>query len=93
MSNYGISSFFRFKEIDKIRFFIYNEIDDIKKYKHFFKSILINYNYVIIETANPIYFFLYKSLNLLNIIKLIRIQININYIPFFFCFSSFGLCI
>ena len=67
MSNYGISSFFRFEEIDKIRFFIYNEIDDIKKYKPFFKSILINYNYVIIETANPIYFFLYKSLNLLNI--------------------------
>ena len=67
MRYYGISSFVRFEAIDKIRFFIYNEIDDIQKYINFFKSILINYNYIMIETANPIYFNLYKSLNLLNI--------------------------
>lgn len=67
MHDTGLSSFFLFEDIRKIRFFIYNDIRDIEKYTKFLRFLLINYNYVLIETANPNIFPLYKSLNLINI--------------------------
>lgn len=67
MHDTGLSSFLLFEDLSKIRFFIYNDFRDIEKYKKYLSLILINYNYVLIETANPNLFPLYKSLNLLNI--------------------------
>ena len=67
MNDIGLSSFFLFEDISKIRFFIYNDIRDIEKYTKYLSLILINYNYILVETANPNLVTLYKSLNLLNI--------------------------
>lgn len=67
MHDSGLSSFFLFEDLSKIRFFIYNDISDITNYTKYLSLILINYNYVLIETVNPNLFTLYKSLNLLNI--------------------------
>jgi hypothetical protein len=52
MHNTGLSAFIHFKDISKIRFFIYNDIRDIKKYSKILSFSLIKYNYVLIETAN-----------------------------------------
>lgn len=67
MHDSGLTSFGNFEFIDKIRFFIFNDERSIKKYSKFLRFVLINYNYVLIETANPNYFPLYKLLNLINI--------------------------
>ena len=67
MHNAGLSSFVYFKDISKIRFFIYNDVTDIKKYNKYLSFSINKYDYVIIETANLYSFSLYKSLKLLNI--------------------------
>ena len=67
MHNSGLTSFLYFEPVNKIRFFIYNKLEEIKKYTKYLSLILKNYNYILIETADPHYFLLYKQLNLLNI--------------------------
>jgi len=67
MHDSGISSFYFFEDINKIRFFIFNDIRDIEKYANYLGNKLLNYNYALIETAVPIIFPLYKSLKLINI--------------------------
>ena len=67
MHNTGLSSFAFFKDISKIRFFIYNNIIDINKYSKYISFLINKYDYVLIETANKYSFSLYKSLNILNI--------------------------
>ena len=63
----GLDSFCHFEPINKVTFFIYNNIEDIKKNLKILSLILINYNYVLIETANPYYFIIFKELNQINI--------------------------
>ena len=63
----GLSSFCLFEYIDKIKFFIYNKIEEIEKFATYLSLKLVNYKYLLIETANPNLFLLYKSLKLLTI--------------------------
>jgi len=67
MHNSGLTSFCSFEPINKIRFFIYNNIEEIKKHSRSLSIKFFKYNYILIETANPYYFMVYKELNLLNI--------------------------
>lgn len=67
MHETGLTSFYLFEPLNNITFFIYNKMEEIEKYAKDLSLIFINYNYVIIETANPSLFSLYKQLNLLNI--------------------------
>jgi len=67
MHNTGLSSFVFFKDISKIRFFIYNDVTDIKKFNKYLSFSINKYDYVLIETANLYSFSLYKSFKLLNI--------------------------
>ena len=80
MHNSGLDSFCCFEPINKIRFFIYNKTEEVKKYAKYLSMIAINYNYVLIETANPYYFIIYKELNLLNINHSIFVFHHLNYL-------------
>ena len=61
MHDSGLTSFCLFRPIDKIRFFIYNKIEEVRNYAKQLRSILINYNYALMETANPNLFKLLKN--------------------------------
>ena len=80
MHNTGLSSFAFFKDISKIRFFIYNNIIDINKYSKYISFLINKYDYVLIETANNYSFSLYKSLNILNINHLIYVFHHLDFL-------------
>ena len=80
MRNAGLSSFAFFKDINKIRFFIYNDIKDIIKYSKYISFSINKYDYVLIETANKYSFSLYKSLNILNINHSIFVFHHLDYL-------------
>ena len=48
MHNAGLSSFVYFKDISKIRFFIYNDVTDIKKFNKYLSFSINKYDYVLI---------------------------------------------
>ena len=80
MHKSGLSSFAFFEDISKIRFFIYNNIFEIKKYSKYISLSINKYVYILIETANKYSFSLYKSLNKLNINNSIFVFHHLDYL-------------
>ena len=86
MQNNGIFSLSNFQPINKVRLFIYEKINVIKKNAEKFKLILRNYSYILIETAQPIIYNLCRKLNLLNINNSFFVFHHIDYaysLPFY----------
>lgn len=69
MNKIGITSFFVFESIDKVRIFFYDYKEDIEKDVDEFKLILTKYTYILLETTEPKDLALYNNLNLANTVK------------------------
>lgn len=80
MNKYGISSMCYFSPISKVRIFEYETMDDIIKNIDFFIPILNLYNYILIETVEPVIFDLFKKLHLFNMNNSIFVFHHFDYI-------------
>ena len=80
MNNFGITSFCFFEPIEKIRFFLYENLDYFKENIDNFSIIFNKYNYLLIETTEPKEIILFDNLNLLNINHSIFVFHHIDYL-------------
>ena len=80
INNFGINSFCLFNEINKIRFFVFENLQPFWKHSKNFTSFIKKYDFVIIQTTNDINKPLFSHLNLLNMNNTIFVFQNIYYI-------------
>ena len=80
MNNFGVTSFCFFEPIEKIRFFLYENLDYFKENIDNFSIIFNKYNYILFETTEPKEFNLYDKLNILNINRSIFVFHHIDYL-------------
>ena len=80
MNKIGITSFCYFEPIEKIRLFIYEEIEKLENNTNYFSPIFNKYKYILIETTQPNKYNLYKNLNLLNINKSLFVFHHIDFV-------------
>lgn len=81
MHNMGKTTFHFFKPKKKIRLFIYEDIDFIKKNSDFFSFIIKKYKYVLIETTQPDNYNLYQKFNFNQTIFIFHLLHCINAFP------------
>lgn len=77
--NYGIKSFCLFNEINKIRFFVFQNLKQFLKNSKNFTSFIKKYDYVVIQTTNNQNKDLFFYLNLLNLNNTIFVFQNMIY--------------
>ena len=77
---FGINSFCLFNEINKIRFFVFENLGPFWTHSKNFSTIIKNYNFVIIQTTNNKNKPLFHHLNLLNMNNTIFVFQNIYYV-------------
>ena len=79
IQNFGVNSFCLFKEINKIRFFVFQSIEQFRNNSKNFTSIIKKYDYLVIQTTNADNKALFFYLNLLNMKNTIFVFQNMIY--------------